>query len=334
MAAGTADRPAPLNAAPAATNVAVKPCPICGTAQAVHERWLDSRHAAGGPFELGRCTGCSFVFTNLPDDVILRANAGFDDEDAASYESNQSTVDRIWFDHICERLARTTRQPRPRVLDVGCGNGLLLQRFERRGWEVAGVDFSSWAERAARQTGFRLYRGTIETAPLPAGYFDVVTSTSTLEHIPKLVPHLQAVLRVLKPGGAAYFAGMPNYGSLSVRTGVSAFHHNRPPRHANWFTPRTLRRLFAHPAIRPSVARLSIRTYGIPELHRLYAVALARLRGSGLRGGRPQPPGSGDGGVSQTLLRSLVQLNYHGGRPLGVGDKLELVVTAGTERGR
>ncbi|HVE77811.1 MAG TPA: class I SAM-dependent methyltransferase [Gemmatimonadaceae bacterium] len=334
MPAGAADRSPRLNAAGAATNVAVKPCPICDGGQAVHERWLDSRHAAGGPFELARCTACSFVFTNLLDDAILRANAGFDDEDTASYESSQSAVDRLWFDHICERLARATRQPRPRVLDVGCGNGLLIERFERRGWEVAGVDLSSWAERAARQMGFRLYRGTIETAPLPTGYFDVVTSTSTLEHIPKLVPHVEAVLRVLKPGGQAYFAGMPNYGSLSVRAGLSAFHHNRPPRHANWFTPRTLRRLFAHPAIRPGVARLSVRTYGIPELHRLYAVALARLRGSRHRGGGPLLRGPANGGASQRVLRWLVQLNYHGGRPLGVGDKLELVVTAGTERGR
>jgi SAM-dependent methyltransferase len=309
------------------TNVAVKPCPICGNAQAIHERWLDSRHAAGGPFELARCTGCSFVFTNLPDEAILRANAGFGDEDAASYASSQSVVDRLWFDHICERLVRSTRHPRPRVLDVGCGNGFLLERFKDRGWEVAGVDLSSWAEQAAQRVGFRLYQGTIETAPLPARYFDVVTSTSTLEHIPNLVPHLQALLRVLRPGGQAYFAGMPNYGSLSVRMDVSGFHHNRPPRHANWFTPRTLTRLFAHPGIRPGAARLAVGTYGIPELHRLYAFALARLRGSGdAPGGRE--PRSADGGAGEALLRRLVQLNYHGGRPLGLGDKLEVAVTA------
>jgi SAM-dependent methyltransferase len=311
----------------ARTNVAVKPCPICGSPQAVHERWLSSR--LGGPFELARCTGCSFVFTNMSDEAILKANSGFDDEDTASYTSNQSAVDRLWFDHVCERLARAAHRPQPRMLDVGCGNGFLIQRFKRRGWEVAGVDLSSWAEEAARQVGFRLYRGTIETAPLPAGYFDVVTSTSTLEHIPNLVPHIRAVLRVLKPGGQAYFAGMPNYGSLSVRMGVSAFHHNRPPRHANWFTPRTLRRLFAHPDIRPHATKISVLTYGIPELHRLYTFALARLRGGG-HGRAPSKPGraGGDGGAGQALLRQLIRLNYYGGRPFGLGDKLEIAVTA------
>jgi SAM-dependent methyltransferase len=310
-------------------NIAVKPCPIYGGPHAVHERWLDTKTAPGGPFQLARCTRCSFVFTNLSGADILEANAGFDDGATAGYSSIQSAADRLWFDHICTRMTPLAGAGSPRVLDVGCGNGLLLQRFRERGWEIHGVDLSAWAEPAAAHVGFRLFRGTIESAALPAGHFDAVTSTSTLEHIPNLVAHIAAILRVLRPGGQAYFAGMPNYGSIAVRTGTSAFHHNRPPRHASWFTPRTLRLLFSHPTIREHIAAVSVRTYGVPELHRLYNHMLALRRRSGAVDGRTAAAGIAKAeGATPGALRRLVDLNYYVGRPLGLGDKLEVTVTA------
>jgi len=308
----------------------VKPCPICGSSEGVHERWLDAKHESGGPFELSRCADCSFVFTNLPDDRILQANSGFDEKDTASYTTNQTALDQLWFDRICEQISKNVDHPHPRVLDVGCGNGFLLQRFKSRGWEVYGVDLSSWAEQAAEQISFRLFRGAVESVRIPSGHFDVVTSTSTLEHIPNLVPHIHAVLRAVKPGGKAYFAGMPNYGSLTVRTGTSAFHHNRPPRHANWFTPRSLRLLFNHPDIRAAVASVSVRTYGLPELHRFYNVAQGSLRKTFRRRARSEPKHVIErtgGGVSKLILKRMLDLNYYAGRPFGLGDKLEVSVT-------
>ena len=251
------------------------------------------------------------------------------------YDAIATRYEKRWSRYVRastrETLRRLTVRSRDRVLDVGCGNGLLLQRFKRRGWDVSGIDLSAWAEQAAERVGFLLYRGSIETASLPAGHFDVVTSTSTLEHIPNLVPHIQAVLRVLRPGGIAYFAGMPNYGSLAVRLGFSTFHHNRPPRHANWFTPRTLRLLLAHPNIQSNVSSLSVRTYGLPELHRFYAFALARLRRSGRRADRERGDtkqrNHDEGSTRKLLLKQLIHLNYYAGRPFGMGDKLEVAVT-------
>jgi len=60
---------------------------------------------------------------------------------------------------------------------------------------------------------------------------------------------IKKILGVVKPGGLAYFSGMPNYGSLSVRLKVSDFRNNKPPQHVNYFTYQSIRKLFSRPEI-------------------------------------------------------------------------------------
>jgi SAM-dependent methyltransferase len=158
----------------------------------------------------------------------------------------------------------------PKVLDVGCGNGLLLKVFIGQGWDAYGIDPSPWSESMAKRYGFKLHKGFLEENQIAPNFFDVVTSTSTLEHIPNLILHLRAIFRVLRPGGVAYFVGMPSYGSAIVRLNLSSFHHNEPPWHANFFTYEDLKRLFSHPKLCVFIQKLFVNSYAVPEAHRLY----------------------------------------------------------------
>jgi ubiquinone/menaquinone biosynthesis C-methylase UbiE len=93
-----------------------------------------------------------------------------------------------------------------RILDAGCGTGLMLSWLRRYGKEssVFGLDFSSFAVRYSAQRGERLLvEGSIAAMPFPSECFDLVTTFDVLDSFP--VPGAAApfgeLARVLKPGG-------------------------------------------------------------------------------------------------------------------------------------
>jgi ubiquinone/menaquinone biosynthesis C-methylase UbiE len=79
-----------------------------------------------------------------------------------------------------------------RVLDVACGDGLLVARLGAEHATVVGCDV--FLSPSARARGARLVLGNIERLPFPDGAFDTVVSTHTLEH----VQHLPATLAELR----------------------------------------------------------------------------------------------------------------------------------------
>jgi 2-polyprenyl-6-hydroxyphenyl methylase / 3-demethylubiquinone-9 3-methyltransferase len=95
-----------------------------------------------------------------------------------------------------------------RVLDVGCGGGLLSEGLSRRGADVTGIDLGSAtievAELHALESGLSiryLKQSAEEHAALePAGY-DVVACLEMLEHVPDPRSVLQALHTLVRPGG-------------------------------------------------------------------------------------------------------------------------------------
>ncbi len=100
-----------------------------------------------------------------------------------------------------------------RVLDVGCGGGILSEALAREGAVVTGVDPSEKSLAAARdhaaQTGLSIeyYRGTGEdlTGTGIEGTFDLVFAVDVLEHVDNLDRTLAAIATVLAPGGGLGF---------------------------------------------------------------------------------------------------------------------------------
>ncbi len=303
----------------------MKECPLCqGKGCSRFERCLND-------IDLLKCGSCGFVYADYPDELILQLNSRYSDSAEEHYRHLQTFLDDMWFRAIAVRF---TEKLGPRaVLDVGCGNGRLLSHFRRLGWSCYGVDASPWSAKFANSCGFELFQGTIEEMAQQIGQLDLVVSSSTLEHIVQPVPHVQAIAQALKPGGSAYFCGMPNYASLSVRLGLSRFHFNLPPSHVNFFTAQTLSRLFQFTGI--SFREVTVRTYGIPELHRVYRafVDVVRMRHvSAPRDvlGRNLPPlresFGGQDGMKRVLAQFLLSAFYHCGRIGRTGDKLEALV--------
>lgn len=118
-----------------------------------------------------------------------------------------------------------------RLLEVGCGDGVLLRRLRRLGWKVAGVDTDPSAF-ASHQDGdgieFRL--GTLDQAGFPPESFDTVVMSHVIEHVHDPVGLLNECRRVLKPGGQIIVA-TPNAGSWGHRIFRGNWRGLEPPRH-------------------------------------------------------------------------------------------------------
>lgn len=128
------------------------------------------------------------------------------------------------------------------LLDVGCGSGERLQRHVALGWDGWGVEISPEAARYAREErGLRVFQGDLPGAGFPAGTFDMVVFSHSLEHMFSPTATLREVNRILRPGGRLFLA-LPNAASAEARLFGRWWFGWEVPRHLYHFTPRTLDR--------------------------------------------------------------------------------------------
>jgi SAM-dependent methyltransferase len=128
-----------------------------------------------------------------------------------------------------------------RVLDVGCGPGHLLARFQREGWSCVGTEIASGAASIPRERyALDVRVGNVEHLALPEASFDAVVSWHTLEHMNDPSAALDEIARVLTTGGVALIS-VPNFSSLEAQARPSAWFHLDVPRHLCHFPAGVLR---------------------------------------------------------------------------------------------
>ncbi len=100
-----------------------------------------------------------------------------------------------------------------RVLDVGCGGGLISEALANFGAEVTGIDMGeaplSVAQLHLLESGVEVEYQKItaeELAEQRPEYYDVVTCLEMLEHVPEPASVIEACAKMVKPGGDVYFS--------------------------------------------------------------------------------------------------------------------------------
>ena len=118
-------------------------------------------------------------------------------------------INPLRLDWIDQRAALAGK----RVLDVGCGGGILAEAMAARGARVTGIDLSEKSLRVAElhlvqskaQVSYE-YATAEDYAGRHAGAFDVVTCMELLEHVPEPAAMVAACARLVRPGGHVFFS--------------------------------------------------------------------------------------------------------------------------------
>ena len=101
-----------------------------------------------------------------------------------------------------------------RVLDIGCGGGILADAMARKGADVLGIDLAAKALKVAQLHALEAQTEGVEYKEISAealaaqqpGSFDVVTCMEMLEHVPDPLSIVKACATLVKPGGHVFFS--------------------------------------------------------------------------------------------------------------------------------
>jgi 2-polyprenyl-3-methyl-5-hydroxy-6-metoxy-1,4-benzoquinol methylase len=219
------------------TNIQIA-CPLCGSKNVSSIKQL-------GKWSIMRCANCSLGFTHPPcEQQDYEAEYFGKDNHPEADRTRRTALSELPLQHqrmvllqaeTCLRLA----PKRCRVLDIGCGEGLLMEQLATGGIQCQGIDPSVEATQFAQKAGLNVVRGYFPHPDIH-GPFDVVNMSHVLEHIadPKV---LLRDVACIAPGGHLVLT-QTNYRGVIPRT-FDKWYGWCPEGHFWHFTPKALRSL-------------------------------------------------------------------------------------------
>ena len=210
----------------------------------------------GETFQVARCRACAQIVTvPVPADIGKYYPAGYyGDASGRRFPAVMEWLQEKMYALRAARVLKKLNRKNPRVLDVGCGRGLLLRAFQRRGCDVLGTEFSDGACRFAREVlKIPVRVGLLHELDFPDRSFDVVVMWHVLEHVSDPRPTLAEVSRILRPGGI-FLVGVPDFGSPEARLTKAGWFHLDMPRHLSHHTRGSLEKILKDAGMRPAWA--------------------------------------------------------------------------------
>jgi 2-polyprenyl-3-methyl-5-hydroxy-6-metoxy-1,4-benzoquinol methylase len=226
-------------------------CNLCG-GTAFHTVTEMRGRVTPHTFRIVRCAGCGLVFTNPR--LTEEANARMYDE---AYYQGKGFDPSVHYEGLAEeaearagesagivaKIRALAAAPNPRILDVGCGTGVLLHALREAGFaHVEGQEYSSYAAaRAQERSGCRVHAMTLEELAATGARYDAINATEVIEHVRDPRQFLASIAQLLAPGGVfVYSTG--NARGLYARVLGTRWPYLNPEGHLFYYDPSTLRR--------------------------------------------------------------------------------------------
>src|SRR5687768_17585300 len=203
-----------------------RPCPLCNARKAEVDGTFHEHH-------LGHCTNCGMTYSLIePTRSELEAHY-------ADYPVRKvlSPVTALRYDELLEEFERYRK--RSRILDVGCGSGMFLERAAQKGWDVHGTEYGASSISATLSRGIPVIEGPLDPRNYVQASFDVICSFEVIEHLTHPSEELDVMISLLRPGGLLYIT-TPNFNCLDRRISKEKWSVVNYPEHLNYFNPSTL----------------------------------------------------------------------------------------------
>jgi len=177
------------------------------------------------------------------------------------------------------RVMNLRNRPTAHLLEIGFGNGEVLDRLQSYGWEVEGVEADPIAVENARDRGLNVRIGDLIDQNYPDESFDAIVSSHVIEHVPDPLKFLIECYRILRPEGRLVFY-TPNTNSWGHRLYKEHWRGLEPPRHLFIFTISSLTALACEAGFKNPISSVTDRGVGyLRESHLLKKGTLRDLSG-------------------------------------------------------
>lgn len=224
-------------------------CPICGSRECTLA--FTARDFRYGDcdirFNIVRCSLCNFKFVN-PRPVESCIDRFYKKDFHKPGESFAYNILRPFTNFIRDKIIRTLvlYKKGGRVLDIGCGSGLLLSALSEAGFDVYGVEPSiQAAPYFPPKITNRVYNKRLELCAFDDNYFDLVILAQSLEHIHNLKSLFKEIKRVTRRGGIVWIS-VPNDEFFESKLFGPYYYNLEVPRHLYFFTKSSLWRLLVN----------------------------------------------------------------------------------------
>jgi SAM-dependent methyltransferase len=176
------------------------------------ESFSPTNHQPGQYCDLYRCEDCGTVAQpSLPSgEALLELYRHMRDDHYLDEEEGRRATAR----RVLDAIGRNA--PSGRLLDVGCGHGLLLDEARKRGYQPEGLELSEHAAAHARDAlGLTVHARTLADLPAEPRYNAIVLA-DVLEHLDDPVAAIDRCVRLIEPGGVLCLV-TPDPGSRTAR---------------------------------------------------------------------------------------------------------------------
>lgn len=146
-----------------------------------------------------------------------------------------------------------------KLLDIGCGNGSLIQRLAKREWDVRGIDFDEKAVKHCQSKGLNVTDGDLISQKFNDSSFDVITLNHVLEHLFNPLEVINECFRILKPGGELVISTPNNNSWLYNKIFKKYWLTLDPPRHVIIYNRKSLTSILRNTGFYISSSKTTIR---------------------------------------------------------------------------
>ncbi|NMB82159.1 MAG: class I SAM-dependent methyltransferase [Ignavibacteria bacterium] len=229
------------------------PCPVCGDTS-VNEKYRFRYHSGAvldrlnisfnDKVKLCLCKNCGHHYSvpRLNDFLINQ----YYSLDLSEYYRSDSVPDNILKKENEEIVELINNYKAPgQVLEIGCGNGFLLNEFKKKGWECLGIEPSEQAVKFGKEIlNLNIHKGYLNDCQCRNNSFDLVILMDVIEHISEPQKFMNSILSYLKNDGILVI-GTGNICSLNAIIARSAWSYFGSWEHISFYSPRSIRFLLS-----------------------------------------------------------------------------------------